>query len=278
MKNLGMLREDVFWQGLPTADNPDSCYATGSASANTKGAWIETIASMPFDGYFAWDFQQFSANDRYFIDIGIGAAGSEVVLIENLHITVGWNDARCWNFDPLVFPFYLPAGTRIAMRCQSNSGGSDQVYPQPLLLRPGGFSPSYQFGKAVTLGANTANTYGLLVQANATKDNWGAWAEVSSSVPEDARALMFSINLKDSPAVSGSYRNLEVGLGGAGSEVAIITPWHFYHGLYVGTKNFLSPIIHVSIPAGQRLAVRQRSAATPTGSSEDIRMIFYLFV
>jgi hypothetical protein len=95
---------------------------TAGGSVNTKGSWTELIASttkkivallISFGniGTGAYD-------DMFLVDIGTGAAASEVVLIPNLY----FHRERIYrqpNPSPVLFFVSIPAGTRIAGRCQA---------------------------------------------------------------------------------------------------------------------------------------------------------------
>jgi hypothetical protein len=93
-------------------------------TANTKGSWVELSAGTPFriqQAILQWNARGNSAMSlaSIRIDIGIGASGSEVVLIPNL---VSRADATSDEFmvraiGPL--PLDIPAGTRVSARTQS---------------------------------------------------------------------------------------------------------------------------------------------------------------
>lgn len=94
------------------------------AVANTKGAWLQIVASTAqhIIGFciFANNRNNINAaSGNSLIDVGVGAAASEQVILENVpYDNAVTNDNM--NPSPLIFiPFAIPAGSRIAMRCQS---------------------------------------------------------------------------------------------------------------------------------------------------------------
>ena len=99
------------------ADTANSTFVpvTGGA-ANVKGSYAQIIASTSKRAIAITVIAQNSSSGApYAIDIATGGAGSEVVLIGNilLRIEDTLGDARTASF-----PVLIPAGTRIAARCQ----------------------------------------------------------------------------------------------------------------------------------------------------------------
>ena len=103
------------------------------ATANAKGAWTELAASTAFrwgalhmltrhDPAVTKTFGQ-----QWVLDVGVGAAGSEVVVVPNLcvsgatyHITGGY---PIWH-GPI--PVDIPAGSRVAVRAQTSTATAGQ--------------------------------------------------------------------------------------------------------------------------------------------------------
>lgn len=108
--------------GANTADSGGTSVDPGG-SANTKGAWSQLTAATPFD--IQWlvvciTNQNNSATTTaiFAIDIGIGAGGSEVVVIPDLFTVV---DSGIDTPEPQYysFPVSIPAGSRVAARAQT---------------------------------------------------------------------------------------------------------------------------------------------------------------
>lgn len=103
------------------------------ASANVKGAWVELTASVtqPLSALvigMQGNGDTTIGADKHFIDIGIGAAGSEVVVIPDIQYvgSTAENYAQVGHVN--LFPVDIPLGTRIAGRfAQDNvaSNGTD---------------------------------------------------------------------------------------------------------------------------------------------------------
>lgn len=96
------------------------------ATANTKGAYSQLVASTNEDlsGIIICVGSQNldkTTSCEALLDIAIGAAASEIILIADLPLGV---DTNAQQYMPLVFPFIpckIPAGTRIAARCQNTT-------------------------------------------------------------------------------------------------------------------------------------------------------------
>lgn len=102
--------------GFNTA-NAVGTVITASATPNTKGSYTQLIASTPRDycGIFIGpDMNTAQTVAQLLLDIAIGAGGSEVVIVPNWS-QPPFSDKMARGFVPVS----IPAGTRIAARCQS---------------------------------------------------------------------------------------------------------------------------------------------------------------
>lgn len=101
---------------------------TASATLNVKGSWTELITAtskrtVALNVFFG---KEGTPNQAWLIDIGSGSAGNETVLIPNLFYfrEQGYRQSNCSAF---IF-VDIPAGTRIAARCQANVTASNTIY------------------------------------------------------------------------------------------------------------------------------------------------------
>jgi hypothetical protein len=93
-----------------------SVLVTASSTIHTKGAWTEIIASTTIDaGWLVYNYTNFQNGvaTTGLLDIGIGAAGAETVLIANLPSGYGNNGTQ------FTIPINIATGTRISARTQS---------------------------------------------------------------------------------------------------------------------------------------------------------------
>ena len=91
-------------------------------TANTKGAWAEIEAAtanpMKILNVAIGNRQNLSRADaNWLIDLGIGAGGSETVVIPDFYINADSN-ATCMRPTNTWFPVAIPEGVRLAVRAQ----------------------------------------------------------------------------------------------------------------------------------------------------------------
>jgi hypothetical protein len=104
------------------------------AVANTKGAYTQVAASTAkhWKGFILCvahhDNASIGGDFRYLLDIAVGAAASETVVIPNMHYAAG--DFTDNIMDGLRYiPFPIPSGSRISARSQCNqTDASDRVF------------------------------------------------------------------------------------------------------------------------------------------------------
>jgi len=103
---------------------------TPNASANTMGSYAQLVASSSVDymGIMAaFDYQGGAfATQNWLVDIAIGAGGSEVVVVPQLFTGGGGANAFGCPVMPFI-PLSIPAGTRIAARCQSSAASGAAI-------------------------------------------------------------------------------------------------------------------------------------------------------
>lgn len=98
-------------------------------STNTKGSWVEVASATAIDhwllgiGYGA-DWGPGLTNANYLIDIGVGAVGNEIPIIENLGFQTSSAEIL-FNVFPQSMPIpwspFIPAGTRLVARSAASS-------------------------------------------------------------------------------------------------------------------------------------------------------------
>lgn len=123
--------------GAVTADSGGTSVDPG-ASVNTKGAWVELSAAIATD----WDActlciggqsNTARANAWWLIDIGVGGAGSEVVVASNIGLHAS---ATPSNVLPQVIelPLAIAAGSRVSIRAQCNiNDATDRTFDAVLV-------------------------------------------------------------------------------------------------------------------------------------------------
>lgn len=187
--------------GRPTAPQGTSL----TPVVGSMGSWVQAIASLAETTYgllICINNNNVSAGSRNsIVDIGIGAPGSEIVLIPALiagnAVNYNVNGGGLWYY----FPVLLPAGTRIAVRGQGTVVTPFNVYVQafqkpqnPSMVKVAGFveaiGVSGQAGVAVTPGTTGEGAWTLLGATVRECWHWQVGAQVSSAdTTHNANAL-----------------------------------------------------------------------------------------
>lgn len=248
---------------------------TSSATAHTKGAWVQLDAATAFEAtmlalYITVQFQ----DTLYLVDIGIGAAGSEQVLIPNLLVSQSVGVTT-----EVVLPISVPAGSRISVRSQDNFGSSG-LYVSGMLYA-GGLANNPPYQTVTAYGISTATSTGVSADAGGTANTKGVWAQIVAATTTTIKALLISA-IRSAPATSAAtdYSTLyDIGVGASGSEQVLLpnmrlfcstmtggvsTPYTAGSGTLSGLSTVVPRIIQpipCDIPSGVRLAVRQQSTS-----------------
>ena len=121
------LIQQAYVTSVPPIGFPLSCTTGGSAWAN--GAWVEIDASVPVNRVItAYEFR--GPEHEVELDLGTGAAGSEVVVT-----TVRWagslSEGACIFNDVMSAPTVIVESSRLAMRARCSNTGATLVQFTP---------------------------------------------------------------------------------------------------------------------------------------------------
>jgi hypothetical protein len=227
---------------------------TAHASAHTKGAWTQLSSALPFDAYLTFHCSDASLDYDYLFDIGIGAAGSEIVLVSNML----WCTSTIYTLASGIWtvPIIIPKGTRVAARCQCSTAGSKVAIVNYQAIYTGGFGHEGLCNFSDTYGANTADSGGTSIDPGGTAYSWGAWTQLTAATTRNIKGLICAVGTQLDLARTTAYWFASIGVGGAGFESSLIT---FTFNLRT-TYNLMLPsptvFFPVSIPAGTRLSAR----------------------
>lgn len=232
------------------ASNAPGLVATSSASLNTKGSWSALVASSTSDVCFV--MVQLNNNDpgNYAVDIGVGGAGSEVVIASNLFLNSS-NDAQ----GLYVFPCAIPSGTRISARCQNDTTASGTVVVN-INTFDGGFTAMEGAAGIESIGLTTSGaTSGTTITSAGTLYVKGSYAQLTASTSKDY--LGFIVAMGSAFGGTSDFFQVDFAIGAAASE-KVILPNIIAD---VDTTAPLmwpnsTPFFPVSVPSGTRLSAR----------------------
>lgn len=234
-----------FPVGVMTANaNTFGLVTPTSGAANTKGNWIQApVPPYDISLLHVW-WITFTAGGCL-LDIGIGPASSQVVLIPNINL---YNCVTVVSSD-----FYLPvdikAGSAIWLRTQTPGAGSAAFFIQ-LDVYGGGATQQAGFSGGDSIGANTATSLGTSLTASTPANTKGAYQQLTAATQRDYAGLI--VNLAGQ--TSGATYNTDIAIGPSGSEVIILP------SVICGQSSAISGFFPINIPAGTRIAARVSSS------------------
>jgi hypothetical protein len=225
---------------------------TGTPSG-TYGAWAQLIASTPFDadGLIVWLPDSASVSGGGSINIGVGAAGSEHIIIKGV-ILNGVNTSMHWFYAPIQ----VPAGSRIAFQAAEETYTAGDCIQCGVSLMGGGYGNFAGAGMEI-VNSNTGVAYeGVSVAASSTVDSYGAFTQITASTGRDYLGFMVGLDdLAGTTSESGGYCQLDIAIGAAGSEQPIIFDLPFDLPYGPPTPATFGPFFF-PIPAGTRISAK----------------------
>ena len=259
-RSLKTARMPWFANGQTLIGADTTGFTSGStpATPNTKGGWVQIIASTSADCGLIMlaGIGTQSATDRsVLVDIGIGAAGAETPIVQN--VPIGGADYSVPIQLPL--PVFVPQGSRISWRGQAalaSASFAGIVSVNTYRTGDNTFTPR----SLDTLGASTSTSRGTAMSGAA-----GTYTQITSATPQPYQALLIVPNTGDTTGLPNANCTLTLGVGPAGSEVPIGTVVVRTNGGTVLPANYSQPFMLSgrSIPAGTRIAVAHTLSSNP---------------
>ena len=233
---------------------------TASATSHTKGAWAQIVSPTSEEVGFLFlrvsDVATSATETSMLFDIGIGAAGSETAIMEN--VAVGGAAVTSGGSHGIILPLpvRVPSGSRLSCRIQSLIS-SDTCTLQTCLI----VVPARQMLPASVdvIGTNTANSRGT-----AFSGTTNTWVEITASTSRRYRGIFLvpSIIGTDITSIAGALR---LGVGAAGSETElgrVYVDWRNTEWVFHAPTVFYAPIA-CDVPAGSRLVVANPGLTNP---------------
>ena len=231
--SFGLIQSSVGTTRINAAQGTSVTPAVGS-----KGAWAQVIASLTDEVYgllinINSNFGS-AASRNSVIDIGVGAAASELVLIPNLIAgnAITYNaGGGLWYY----FPVSIPAGTRIAVRAQGSVATAFRVYVQamqrplqPAMMKRVAFVEAIGMtlpqGTAVTSGTTNKGSGTLLGTTTLDCWFWQLGVQVSSA-DTSHNAVGYHIDLAEGNGTNYNILMQDVPFLTTTSEAAVNLPW-----------------------------------------------------
>lgn len=243
----------------------------GGGSANSKGAWVELIASTSFTAVAVYvSVVQFTAsNAPLLLDIGVGGSGSERVLVPDLINSAGQRAGG----GVTTLPLTVPAGSRLSARLACATGSAFAWVHVHLV--GGGFSQTPGLQAVTAYGVTAASSRGTAVAGSATSTEVkGAWTQITAATTGPIRALTPRVGFGGNANPADAPFRLDIGVGAAAAEQVIIPDLLFYGTSGGSLVPAGWPAFPVDIPEGSRLAARVLAGVTDA-TDRQIDVIIY---
>ncbi len=230
---------------------------TTPSGANTKGSWIEIIASTGFAS--KWILLQMvgatNPNEKALFEIGTGSAGNEVAVVDDQQFHPRNQSGGSGRGTTYSFPLVLAAGTRISIRAE-HEGGISRTYDVTVTISdfvPSGSVPSaiQSSGHKQIVTAIAADGYGPWVELVSALDNTIGWASLS----------LYSF-------ASTFEAEFDIGIGAAGSEVVAYEKVGFEHFGGGGNSCSMGACFPITIASGTRVAIRVKDPHSSSNNYE----------
>lgn len=248
--------------GVSTSTSKGTTLTSG-VSGHTKGSWVELSSSAP-EGITSfvvqlYNTQESSSASRVSVDIGIGSAGSEVVLVPDLRTLM----RTMTTAGTFYIPMAIPGGVRVAARLQAGTGGSRTCDVAIGVFR-GGFLSSPPLTQATHYGFVSAGTVGTEVDPGAAANTKGAASEITASCTNPIRSMILCIgNTSDAnynpPTRLDDGYLLDIGVGATPDYIITNYPLTTCTPIDCLSPWVVGPF-DCCIPAGTRIVARAQSS------------------
>lgn len=248
------------WQhnmaSTPSNNAPGTTITCGTA--HTKGSYGQLISSTDYDWY---GFYLIPANvtdpnlaTQGLVDVAVGGAGSETVLISNCMFTTGTSLNN--GADARFLPLFIPKGTRIAMRGQSVIASQTMNWT---VLGMGGGShmpwPVYQ--GCETIGADTANSR-FASHTSGSSGSYSTYADFGGTSTVQYKAIMPLIQQHSDTTMTSLTMWVRIGIGGT-----TLGQWFV---VWANTEYVVSTFpnrpLPMTVPSGTQFQVQATSSTT----------------
>lgn len=255
--------------GSRVLTNQNAVTATASGTANTKGSYAVLATATTFFSPYLVVIISFNTEAAYLIDVAIGASGSEVIILADLHYS-GRVDVPMFVGLPLA----VPNGSRITIRCACSTASATITATVQVLGS----------GMDLPVPRNIFTTYGQVASASlgtqidpgssgviTTK---GSYVQITSSTTRSHKGLLMCIGNQGLIGATSASWLIDVAVGAPGSEVVQISNYRVTASAADTILPSPSPIYPVSIPAGSALSVRA-SCNVGTSPARLIGVVLY---
>lgn len=231
---------------------------TASATVNTPGNWVQMHAATQFPSSMLTVFTGNAGiflsaqNSQTLLDVGLGAAGVEQLLVQNVAIG-GVAQYASWQF-----PLNVAAGSRLSLRLRSLVASKSCIFGMTIYGGGGGMESGYQ---ATTYGAVTASSKGQVLATPGASNTKSAWTVISAATTSRMRWMSLGLAAPDTALSSAANGLLDIGVGAAAAEAVVIADISYRTSTAEDILALMPMVYPVNLPAGVRLVARHQASA-----------------
>lgn len=224
-------------------------------ATNTKSAYAQLIATTSFQAegilIHAYPNDNWGA---YLVDIAIGTAASEQVIVSNLKLT------DQLSAGGVYLPLRVPAGSRLSARAQSSSGGD--VYLEVVLFA-NNFGPYAGYQICDTYGADTTDSTAVSLDPGAVANTKGSYTQVTASTTRAHKMLVAVIGGQGNTNRTDCSWLMDIAIGAEGSEQIIVADL-LIKCMSSSSRPPMPTYIYlpIGVPAATRIAARSQCTIT----------------
>jgi hypothetical protein len=254
MSPLARALGQVFESAADTSVS-EGTIITASGSNNTKGSYTTLIAATahPAGGMFIILGGANTSGGAYLIDLAIGAAASEQIIVPDLFYHAQADSTYMYAYLPIS----IPAGVRVSARVACSSA-SRTVRVNVVLVSGEAIEAA-----ATAYGTDAANSRGTQVTASGSTNTKGSWTQLTAATTAEHKWCIVMMR-----SFSGQQAILDLGTGAGGSEQMVVPNMNLRDSSSGDPVAYAFPL---RIPKGTRVAAR--CAATVSSGAIYVQLI-----
>jgi hypothetical protein len=247
-------------------DSPGSSTTYGTTvtagTANTKGNWVAIHSTISYDLFkhrvVFTVVNTAVTSEQMLVDLGIGPDTSNVTVVASNLVAGSASNAAGQIGRVYMLPLFIPAGTLLFARCQSNIASNTVL----CAVQSWGGSDRPGMGPIVTyiedIGAATASSTGTAITPG-NSGALGSYAQLTAASANDYVGFTLAGGCTNT-VITALSQLFSIGIGAA-TEVDIGT-LHYWAGNASEWINAYSDFVPWDVPAGTRIAARGSSTGT----------------
>lgn len=193
---------------------------------------------------------QNGVNSSCLMNIAIGGAGSETVVVANLDVGM-----KAQNFtNQIIIPLKLDKGTRVAVNIQSAVALKNYTFK--FVFGKNDKKMRAMQGYVDTYGADTANSRGTAISTPGSTNSKGSYTEITSSTNQAYQGFFITVGGVDATAISAGGQGVDIAIGSVGNETIIEADIPTVTATSEGVDLPVPALFRKHIPKGTRISAR----------------------